>query len=290
MDVVLHPAFEKNHWVYFSYHKPIGNNLASNAVGRGTWDGNALTDVKEIFLSDDVDTEVSRIAFGRDGLLYMTIGGPGTGPAPSLNRPQNGNDYAGKLLRMRDDGTLPPDSPFAGKTGYKPYIYAMGFRNQLGLTVNPYNGELWAAEQGPNGGDEVNVILPGKNYGWPFASYGRDYMGPRFNAQHMAQGFEEPTVYWVPSIAVSGMTFYNGDRFPNWRRNLFVGGMREGEISPTGKLDRIVFNDKWQELRRESLLRDLHQRIRDVRQGPDGLLYVVTEEDDAALLRIEPVE
>ena len=290
MDVVLHPGFEKNRWVYFTYHKPIGNNLASNAVGRGTWDGKALTDVKEIFLSDDVDTEVSRIAFGRDGMLYMTIGGPGTGPAPSLNRPQNGNDYAGKLLRMRDDGSLPPDNPFAGKSGYKPYIYAMGFRNQLGLTINPYNGEIWAAEQGPNGGDEVNVILPGKNYGWPFASYGRDYLGPRFNAQHTAQGFEEPTVYWVPSIAVSGMTFYNGDRIPNWRRNLFVGGMREGEMSPSGKLERIVFNDKWQELRRESLLRDLQQRIRDVRQGPDGLIYVVTEEDDAALLRIEPIE
>ena len=290
MDVVLHPGFEKNRWVYFTYHKPIGNNLASNAVGRGTWDGKALTDVKEIFLSDDVDTEVSRIAFGRDGMLYMTIGGPGTGPPESLNRPQHGNDYAGKLLRMRDDGSLPPDNPFAGKAGYKPYIYAMGFRNQLGLTINPFNGEIWAAEQGPNGGDEVNVIRPGKNYGWPFASYGRDYFGPRFNAAHAAQGFEEPTVYWVPSIAVSGMTFYNGDRFPGWRRNLFVGGMREGELSPTGKLDRIVFNDNWQELRRESLLRDLHQRIRDVRQGPDGLLYVVTEEDAAALLRIEPVD
>jgi glucose/arabinose dehydrogenase len=290
MDVVLHPGFERNRWVYFTYHKPIGNNLASNAVGRGTWDGKALTDVKEIFLSDDVDTEVSRIAFGRDGMLYMTIGGPGTGPVTSLNRPQNGNDYAGKLLRMRDDGSLPSDNPFAGKFGYKPYIYAMGFRNQLGLTINPYNGEVWAAEQGPNGGDEVNVILPGRNYGWPLASYGRDYLGPRFNAQHTTQGFEEPTVYWVPSIAVSGMTFYNGDRFPNWRRNLFVGGMREGEMSPTGKLERIVFNDKWEELRRESLLRDLYQRIRDVRQGPDGLLYVVTEEDDAALLRIEPVE
>jgi glucose/arabinose dehydrogenase len=290
MDVVLHPGFEKNRWVYFTYHKPIGNNLSSNAVGRGTWDGKALTDVKEIFLSDDVDTEVSRIAFGRDGMLYMTIGGPGTGPAPSLNRPQNGNDYAGKLVRMRDDGSQPADNPFAGKSGYKPYIYAMGFRNQLGLAVNPYNGEIWAAEQGPNGGDEVNVILPGRNYGWPFASYGRDYLGPRFNAQHTAQGFEEPTVYWVPSIAVSGMTFYSGDRFPNWQRNLFVGGLREGEMSPTGKLERIVFNDKWEELRRESLLRDLRQRIRDVRQGPDGLLYVVTEEDDAALLRIEPLE
>jgi glucose/arabinose dehydrogenase len=288
MDIILHPNYAQNRWVYFTYHKPIGNNLASNAVGRAVWDGQALTDVKEIFLSDDVDTEVSRITFGRDGMLYMTIGGPGTGPPASLDRPQHGRDYAGKLLRMRDDGSLPPDNPFAGRKDYKPYIYALGFRNQLGLTTNPYNGEIWAAEQGPNGGDEVNVILPGRNYGWPFASYGRDYLGPRFNAAHAARGFEEPTVYWVPSIAVSGMTIYNGDRFPNWRRNLFVGGMREGEVSPTGQLQRIVFNDKWQELRRESLLRDLHQRIRDVRQGPDGLLYVVTEEAQAALLRIEP--
>jgi aldose sugar dehydrogenase len=287
MDIVLHPNFAQNRWVYLSYHKPIGNNLASNGISRATWDGTKLTDVKEIFLSDDVDTEVSRIAFGRDGMLYMSIGGPGTGPAPSLNRPQNGNDYAGKLLRMRDDGSLPKDNPYAGTSGFKPYIYAMGFRNQLGLAVNPYNGEVWAAEHGPNGGDEVNVILPGRNYGWPFASYGRDYMGPRFPAAH-APTYEEPAVYWVPSIAVSGMAFYNGDRFPNWQRNLFVGGMREGEMSPTGQLQRIVFNDKWQELRRESLLRDLHQRIRDVRQGPDGLLYVITEERDAALLKIEP--
>jgi glucose/arabinose dehydrogenase len=290
MDVVLHPEFLTNRWVYFTYHKPLGNGLASNAVGRGTWDGRALTEVREIFLSDDVDTEVSRIVFGRDGMLYMSIGAPGTGPPESLDRAQHGTDYAGKLLRMRDDGTVPPDNPFVGKPGYKPYIYAMGFRNPLGLTVNPFSGEIWAAEQGPNGGDEVNVIRAGRNYGWPFASYGRDYRGPRFNAAHAAQGFEEPTLYWVPSIAVSGMAFYDGGRFPGWRRNLFVGGMREGEMSPTGKLERIVFNDAWEELRRESLLRDLHQRIRDVRQGPDGLLYVVTEEEAAALLRIEPAD
>jgi len=166
----------------------------------------------------------------------------------------------------------------------------MGFRNQLGLAVNPYTGDIYAGEQGPNGGDEVNVIKAGKNYGWPLVSYGRDYNGPRFPASHAEKGFEEPVVYWVPSIALSGMTFYNGDRFPNWRRNLFVGGMREGEMTPTGQLVRIVFNDKWEELRRESLLRDLHQRIRDVRQGPDGNLYVLTEENDSALLKIEPAD
>jgi len=288
MDIILHPNYAQNRWVYFSYHKPIDNNLASNAVGRAVWDGKALTDVTEIFLSDDVDTEVSRLTFGRDGMLYMSIGGPGTGPPPSLDRPQHGNDYAGKLIRMRDDGSLPPDNPFVGRKDYKPYVYAMGFRNQLGLTMNPDNGQIWAAEQGPNGGDEVNVIQAGKNYGWPVVSYGRDYRGPRFSAAHAARGFEEPTLYWVPAIAVSGMTFYNGDRFPNWRRNLFVGGMREGEMSPTGQLQRVVFNDNWEELRREALLRDLHQRIRDVRQGADGLLYVVTDEDQAALRRIEP--
>jgi glucose/arabinose dehydrogenase len=288
MDLALHPNHAQNHWVYFSYHKPIGDNLASNAIGRGTWDGRQLTDVKEIFLSNDVDTEVSRIVFGRDGMLYMTIGSPGTGQPEAVARAQHKNDYAGKVLRMRDDGSLPPDNPFVNDRNYKPYVYAMGFRNQLGLTVNPFNGEIWAAEQGPNGGDEVNVIAAGRNYGWPLASYGRDYRGPRFPASHAAQGFEEPVVYWSPSIAVSGAMFYDGDQFPGWRRNLFVGGMREGEMAPTGQLVRIVFNDQWQEMRRESLLRDLHQRIRDVRQGPDGFIYVLTEENDSALLKIEP--
>jgi glucose/arabinose dehydrogenase len=288
MDLALHPNFARNHWVYFAYHKPIGNNLASNAVGRGTWNGTALTDVKEIFLSDDVDTEVSRIVFGRDGMLYLTIGSPGTGQPESVARAQHPDDYAGKVVRMRDDGSLPPDNPFAGNTAYKPYVYALGFRNLLGLAVNPFSGELWAAEVGPNGGDEVNIIRAGKNYGWPLVSYGRDYRGPRFPASHQEKGFEEPVTFWTPPISPSGMAFYDGDKFPNWKRNVFIGGLREGEFSPTGQLKRLVFNDKWELLREEALLRDLHQRIRDVRQGPDGFLYVITEEQDAALLKIEP--
>ena len=299
MDIALHPRFAENKWIYISYHKPAGTGagwdgkespLASNAILRGTWDGNALTEVRDIFMADDVDMEVSRIAFGPDGMLYMTIGGPGTGPHESLDRPQHGNDYAGKILRMRDDGSLPPDNPFVGKAGYKPYIFSMGHRNQLGLAINPYNGEVWAGEQGPNGGDEVNIIKAGKNYGWPVLSDGRDYRGPYISESPYKEGMERPHVLWVPSIALSGMAFYTGDRFPNWKRNLFVGGMREGEIARSGQLVRIVFNENWQEVRRESLLRDLHQRIRDVRQGPDGLLYVLTEEDAAALLRIEPLE
>src|SRR5574339_959710 len=299
MDIALHPRFADNKWVYISYHKPVGMGksvdgkdfpLASNSILRGTWDGNQLTDVRDIFVADDVDMEMSRIAFGQDGMLYMTIGGPGTGPPESLNRPQHGSDYAGKILSMTDESGVPKDNPFVGKRGFKPLIYTMGHRTQLGLAINPFNGEVWAGEQGPNGGDEVNVLEPGKNYGWPLVSYGSDYRGPRFPAFTAGTHFEEPRLFWTPSIALSGMVFYTGDRFPNWKRNLFVGGMREGEIARTGQLQRIVFNENWQELRRESLLRDLHQRIRDVRQGPDGLLYVLTEEDAAALLKIEPVE
>ena len=299
MDIALHPRFAENKWIYISYHKPVGMAksvdgkdfpLASNSILRGTWDGTQLTNVRDIFVADDVDMEMSRIAFGQDGMLYMTIGGPGTGPPDSLNRPQHGNDYAGKILRMTDEGGVPKDNPFVGKAGFKPLIYTMGHRTQLGLTINPFNGEVWAGEQGPNGGDEVNVLKAGKNYGWPVVSYGADYRGPRFPAFMPGASFEEPRLFWTPAIALSGMVFYTGDRFPNWKRNLFVGGMREGEIARTGQLQRIVFTDNWQELRRESLLRDLHQRIRDVRQGPDGLLYVLTEEDAAALLRIEPAE
>jgi len=299
MDIALHPRFAENKWIYISYHKPVGMGksvdgkdfpLASNSILRGTWDGNQLTDVRDIFVADDVDMEMSRIAFGQDGMLYMTIGGPGTGPPESLNRPQHGNDYAGKILRMTDEGGVPKDNPFVGRAGFKPLIYTMGHRTQLGLAVNPFNGEVWAGEQGPNGGDEVNVLKPGKNYGWPLVSYGSDYRGPRFAAFTAGKDFEEPRLFWTPAIALSGMMFYTGDRFPNWKRNLFVGGMREGEIARTGQLVRIVFNEQWQELRRESLLRDLHQRIRDVRQGPDGLIYVLTEEDAAALLKIEPAD
>ena len=167
----------------------------------------------------------------------------------------------------------------------------MGFRNQLGLTDESVQRRDLGGEQGPNGGDEVNVIRAGKNYGWPLVSYGRDYLRPAVQRRARGQGFEEPTLYWVPSIAVVRHdVLHAATAFRAGSGNLFVGGMREGEMSPTGQLERIVFNDKWEELRRESLLRDLHQRIRDVRQGPDGLLYVVTEEDDAALLRIEPIE
>ncbi len=219
-------------------------------------------------------------------MLYMTTGAAQGDTA----RAQDPNSDYGKILRLRDDGTVPPDNPFVAKAGYKPEIYSMGHRDQLGLTINPETGAILNNENGPNGGDEINLILPGRNYGWPVVSYGRTYEGPRISDSPSREGMEPPLVVWIPSIATSGMTFYTGDRFPAWKGNIFVGGMRYGEIAGTGRLERVVFNDKMEELRRESLLTELHQRIRDVRQGPDGYLYVLTEEEDGALLRIEPAQ
>jgi glucose/arabinose dehydrogenase len=196
----------------------------------------------------------------------------------------------GKVLRLRDDGTVPPDNPFVGKEGHRPEIYSMGHRSALGLTVHPATGEVWLSEMGPNGGDEINIIKPGGNYGWPTVSLGRTYPGP-WQARDSGPthaGFEQPVVYWMPAISVSGLTFYTGDKLPKWKGDLFVGGLRYGEVPGTGRLDRVLFNDRMEELRRESLLIDLHQRIRDVKQGPDGLLYVATDEPSGAILRIEP--
>jgi glucose/arabinose dehydrogenase len=158
----------------------------------------------------------------------------------------------------------------------------------LGLALNPVTGEVWECENGPNGGDEVNILAAGKNYGWPAVSHGRFYPGPRVSTDPYREGMEPAAVVWIPAIAVSGLAFYTGDRFPNWKNNLFVGGMRQGEVPRSGHMERLDFNSEWEELHREGLLRDLKQRIRDIRQGPDGLLYVLTAEDDGALLRIEP--
>ncbi len=285
MDIALHPDFVHNKRVYLAYHKPAAGGAGETVLACGTWDGKALTNVHDIFESGATDTEASRIAFGRDGMLYMSISAPGS---PSIKRAQEPNDYAGKTVRLRDDGKVPGDDPFVGRAGFKPAIFTSGHRNSDGLAVNPETGELWETEQGPSGGDEVNILRAGRNYGWPIVSYGRNYWGAPISPHPFHDGMEDPILVWLPSIAVSGMTFYTGDRFPHWKRNLFVGGLREGGIPGTGQIQRLIFNDRWQELRREPLLMELGQRIRDVRQGPDGLLYVLTAEEDGTLLRIEP--
>jgi glucose/arabinose dehydrogenase len=284
MDVVLHPRFAENGWVYLTYHKPDGDTGVTTLM-RATWNGAALVDAHDIFDSGAAETEASRIAFDRRGMLYLSISAPGS---PDVRRAQDPGDYAGKVVRLHDDGTVPADNPFVGHAGYEPGIYTMGHRNGHGLAMNPETGEIWATEQGPSGGDELNVLRAGRNYGWPLVSFGRDYWGPKISRHPFRPGMEDPAVVWLPSIGVTGMTFYTGDRFPRWRRNVFVAGLREGGVPRTGQIQRLVFNEAWQELRREPMLMDLGQRIRDVRQGPDGLLYVLTAEDDGALLRIEP--
>jgi len=305
MDLALHPRFAENGLIYFTYHKPsataappadgrAGGAAAAGpgiiTLARGRWDGSKLVEVQDLF-SALPSGNASRIVFGRDGMIYMSIGSgdPPLGNANPESAPaQDPNNLAGKVLRLKDDGTVPPDNPFAGRSGHRPEVFTLGHRNILGLTVNPVTGDVWSVEDGPNGGDEVNALAAGKNYGWPLLSFGRFYLGPRVSVQPYRDGFEPPVVFWVPAIATSGLAFYTGDRFPEWKNNLFVGGMRQGEVPRSGHLERLDFNDKWEELHRESLLRELQNRIRDVRQGADGLLYVLTAENDGALLKIEP--
>ncbi len=288
MEVALHPKFAENKLVYLTYNKSGANKRVATVLARGRLEGNALTEVRDIFTADwlpeDANGYNSRIVFGRDGMIYVSNG------ASNSDAAQDPASHRGKIMRLRDDGTVPPDNPFVGRAGYKPEIYSMGHRNTLGLIVHPVTGALWNNENGPNGGDEINIILPGRNYGWPVASYGRTYEGPRVSEVPWREGIEQPIVFWVPSIAVAGMEIYTGDRFPAWKNNAFVGIMRTGEIPGTGHLERIVFNDKTEELRRETMLSELHQRIREVRQGPDGLLYLLTDEDPGAVLRIEPIK
>ena len=290
MDIAVHPADDS--LVYLTYSKAEerdGRPGATVALARGRLDAGALTEVRDIFVADGWGGGIaaSRILFGPDGKLYMTVGGAFQF-ASTGQYAQDPSTHFGKLMRLNDDGTAPDDNPFVGNTDYLPEIYSMGHRNQLGLAVHPETGDLWATENGPQGGDEANIIKPGANYGWPLASYSREYSGVRVTETPWLAEFERPEIVWWPSVAPSGLTFYTGEQFPAWQGNLFVGSMMVGRMQHTGHLERIVFNRQGQEIRREWLLAELKQRIRDVRQGPDGFLYVLTEEDDAVLLRIEP--
>jgi aldose sugar dehydrogenase len=293
-DIAVHPDFERNQLVYFTYNRagepmpdadPPGRRPTALMVGRGRLDGERLVDVEDIFDGGErLGASGSRMAFGADGLLFVTTGAPFGNEAQSLD-----NVY-GKVLRLTADGGVPDDNPFVGMGSARPEIYTLGHRDQLGLTVHPVTGAVLAAEHGPQGGDKVNLILPGRNYGWPTYSFGREYDGPMTTAKPLGEDTEPPLILWIPSVAPTGMAFYHGDRLAGWNGNLFVGSARRGQIPRTGGLERIVVNENLEELRRESLLTQLHQRIRDVRQGPDGLLYVITDEADGALLRISPGE
>ena len=269
MDVAVHPEFSDNRWVYLTYSKPTDAG-ATVALARGRLDGYVLSEVRDIFVSDadGAAAGASRLLFAPDGTLYMTLGGAFGGRRPSAQDP---GSHVGKVLRLRDDGTAPDDNPFVGQAGHRPEVFSLGHRNPMGVAIHPDTGALWASEHAPMGGDEVNIILPGRNYGWPVVSYSREYTGQRVS--------DRP---WREDL---------GD--------LFVGSLMTGRVERTGHLERIKFNSQGLEQRREWLLADLRRRIRDVKQGPDGLIYVLTAggflgsdpaRGEAALLRIAPVE
>lgn len=282
-DFVLHPKYAENQWIYFAFSKPMEGNQSATVLARARLKGMSLTDVQELY-STEPGTNIggTRLAFAHDGTILMTT--PAAGDVQKAQAP--GSAY-GKILRLNDDGSIPRDNPFVGKPGYRPEIYTLGHRDHLGLVVHP-SGTIFNAEHGPNGGDEVNLIKPGANYGWPLISFGRQYDGTRIPVYK--EGLEIPQIVWVPSIGPSGIMFYTGDKFPAWKNNLFVGSARYGEIRGYGHLERVVLNDKFEDIRRERLLDDLHQRVRDVRQGPEGDIYVLTDQEVGALLRIEPAQ
>lgn len=295
MGLALHPRFAENKLIYLTYSKPVENGLSTTALARGRLDGGTLTDVRDIFVSAPwvlPTAMASTILFGPDGMLYMTVGGAINATTTGQSA-QDPTSHVGKVLRLRDDGSVPPDNPFVGRAGYKPEIFSLGHRNQLGLAIHPETGALWASENGPQGGDEVNVILPGRNYGWPLATYGREYSGKAITETPVVSGMEASRLFWVPSIGATGMVFYTGDRFSAWKGNLLVGGLS------ARALYAIKFNKDWIEETvkpREPLLTELRQRIRDVRQGPDGLVYVLTDgyilsdDGEGVILRIEPAQ
>jgi glucose/arabinose dehydrogenase len=299
MDVTLHPDFANNRFVYFTYVKnaepPAGAEYyATTVLGRGRLNEaeTAVENVEDVFVANAWGIQPgghgSRVRFAPDGTLFFS--------SPfrrDLDSAQNTLSGISKLFRLNDDGSIPADNPFVGQEGYLPEIWSIGHRAIEGIAYHPVTGELWASEHGPQGGDEVNIIRKGGNYGWPVVSYGRDYDGSRVSEVPWREDMLQPELFWVPSIATSGMLFYTGDKFPDWQNDLFVGSMMTARVGGTGHVERIEFSDTGEEKgeqKREYLLENLKQRIRDVQQGPDGLIYVLTEEEDGALLVIEPAE
>jgi glucose/arabinose dehydrogenase len=292
-DIALAPDFAKSHWLYFTYNEPAARPAGETAapelysfgkltVMRGKLEGGKLTGIETLLQGGASAALGSRLAFARDGTLFVTSGGA------FGNTSQDLATIYGKVLHLNADGSIPPGNPFAGKTGAHPAVFSYGHRDQHGLTVHPVTGDVISAEHGPNGGDEVNLIKPGGNYGWPNFTYGRNYDGAPLSDTPVGPGIEKPLLVWLPSIGPSGLLFYEGDKFPAWKGNLFVGSARWGEIPGTGSLQRVVLNETYGEMRREALLGELHQRVRDVVQGPDGLIYVLTDGPENAVLRIEP--
>jgi aldose sugar dehydrogenase len=279
LDVCLHPAFAQNRLLYLSYSAE-GSGGAATVVARAELAGDGLRNVTPIFealprASGNLHFG-SRIAFDRAGLMYVTAG-----ERYQMRRAQDLGDLGGKVIRLRDDGSVPPDNPFVGRAGARPEIFTWGHRNPQGLAMHPATGRMWLAEHGPRGGDELNLLVAGANYGWPLATHGIDYSGSKISDHKSLPGMEDPVRVWVPSISPSGLCFYTGDRFPGWKGSAFTGALSNEALFRI-ELDGERYRGE------ERLLVGRLPYIRDVRQGPDGLVYVVTHADNGGLFRLEP--
>jgi len=281
LDVVLDPDFAQNNLIYLSYAER-GEGGNGTAVARGRLAANRLEDVEVIFrqLPKKKSSKHfgSRLAFDREGHLYVTLGERSSFPEEA----QDLGGLLGKVVRINRDGSVPPDNPFVGRKDVRPEIWSYGHRNPQGAALRPEDGSLWVIEHGARGGDEINRPQAGKNYGWPVISYGRHYSGLKIGEGTAKSGMEQPIFYWDPSIAPSGALFYTGDAFPQWQGNLFVGALKS-QLLVRLRLDGDVVRQQ------EKYLDDLGLRIRDVRQGPDGAIFVLTDEDDGAILKISPL-
>ncbi len=296
-DIAIHPKFSSNHYIYLAYAKPAEDDPTRStlAVMRAKWDGKELSDVKDIFLAQPyyggrggparccgqgpLDASLgTRLAFDKSGFLYVTSGDRNYGEMA-----QDPSTDIGKILRLKDDGSIPKDNPFVGKEGYRPEIYTLGHRNPLGLTIHPQTGDLWETEFGPRGGDEVNRIQKGKNYGWILITNGQHYNGEAVKlGANAVPGYQDPVLHWEPSINPGNLIFYNGKKFPEWKDAMLMASM-------TKSLVLAKFDKKGKVLSQERMLTtEINQRLRDVRQGPDGLIYLATDETAGAILKIEP--
>jgi aldose sugar dehydrogenase len=284
LDVVLDPKFEQTRWVYWSYSER-GDGGNSTAVARGRLESNGLqgrfTEVQVVFRQVPKYASSahfgSRLVFARDGRLFITLGDRFS----RRDDAQTLDNHHGKVVRIEPDGRIPADNPFAGRTGARPEIWSFGHRNVQGAALHPQTGELWTHEHGPQGGDELNLTEAGRNYGWPVITYGAEYgSGAKIGEGTAKPGMEQPVVHWVPSIATSGMAFLGSERYPGWKGDLFVGALRGQQLVRLRLEGRRV-------VQQERLLQDLRERIRDVRQGPDGWLYLLTDGGDGQVIRLQ---
>ena len=280
LEVALHPRFAENRLVYLSYAGP-GEGGASTELARAKLEGNRLIDLRVLFVEQPKTSGGlhfgGRIVFDRAGFLYLTLGERG-----QMQRAQVPGNHHGSVIRLNDNGSVPKDNPFVGKPGWQPEKYDLGHRNMQGAALHPQTGALWTHEHGPQGGDEINIIRAGTNYGWPVITYGANYgTVTKIGEGTQKEGMAQPLYYWVPSIAPSGMAFYSGDRFPRWKGNLFVGALRDE------MLVRLVLDGE-KVVKEERLMKGALGRIRDVRAGPDGFIYLLTDESRGVLARLEP--